>query len=249
VTIFTNHTFPTLPAPAGTTGPPAGSPKPANTARPTIAGTATVGVSLLAAKGSWSGKSPMAYHYAWQRCDALGSGCRPIKTAHKATYVVRAVDLGYTIRVAVTASNKSGKATALSVVTNAVALGKPLPRPRHIVGTAKADYLAGGGGNDTILGRGGNDTILGGAGNDLLEGGPGNDVIDGGPGVDRIFGGPGSDTIYAVDGVKDTIDCGPGRDHAVVDKIDVVQNCELITYGSPPATGTSGGGTSGTAGP
>jgi hypothetical protein len=150
--------------------------------------------------------------------------------------------------VAVTVSNKLGKATALSAATGAVSLGKPLPRGRHIVGSNKADYLAGGGGNDTILGRGGNDTILGGAGNDLLEGGPGNDVIDGGPGRDRILGGPGSDTIQDVDGEKETIDCGSGRDHAIVDKTDVVRSCELVTFGTPAATGTSGGGASGATG-
>jgi hypothetical protein len=242
VTAITNHTFPTLPAPAT----PKQNPKPANSAPPAITGAATVGTALLASNGTWTGQLPLVYRYAWQRCDALGSACRPIRKAHKPSYKLVAADLGDTIRVAVTVSNSAGKATALSIVTAAVALGKPLPRGRHIVGSKKADYLAGGGGNDTILGRGGNDTILGGAGNDLLEGGAGNDVIDGGPGRDRIFGGPGSDTIQDVDGVKDTIDCGPGRDHAIVDKIDVVKSCELVTYGTPAATGTSGGGTTGT---
>jgi large repetitive protein len=241
VTAVTNHTFPTLPAPVA----PKQNPKPVNTAVPTITGTPTVGSIVLASNGTWSGQTPLVYRYAWQRCDALGSACRPIAKAHGASYKLVAADLGDTIRVAVTASNKSGKATALSVVTVAISLGKPLPHGRHIVGSNRADYLAGGGGNDTILGRGGNDTILGGAGNDLLEGGPGNDVIDGGPGRDRIFGGPGNDTIDAVDGERDVIDCGPGRDHAIVDRIDVIKNCELITYGTPPATtsGSAGAGT------
>jgi Tol biopolymer transport system component len=248
VTAVTNHTFPTLPAPSAATGGTNQATKPANTGKPVISGTTTVGTALLASKGIWSGQAPLAYRYAWQRCDALGSGCRPIAKAHRASYKLVAADLGDTIRVAVTVSNKLGKATALSAATGAVSLGKPLPRGRHIVGSSKADYLAGGGGNDTILGRGGNDTILGGAGNDLLEGGPGNDVIDGGPGRDRIFGGPGSDTIQDVDGEKETIDCGPGRDHAIVDKTDVVRSCELVTFGTPAATGTSGGGGSGTTG-
>jgi hypothetical protein len=236
VAAFTNHTFPTIPAPAQ----PKQNPKPINTARPSISGAAMVGTVLLAANGTWTGQTPLVYRYAWQRCDALGSKCRPIRKAHKVSYKLVAADLGDTIRVAVTTSNGAGRATALSVVTPAVALGKPLPRGRHIVGTSKADYLAGGGGNDTIVGRGGNDTILGGAGNDLLEGGPGNDVIDGGPGRDRILGGPGSDTIQDVDGEKDTIDCGPGRDHAIVDKIDVLKGCELVTYGTPATSGTAG---------
>ena len=69
---------------------------------------------------------------------------------------------------------------------------------------------------------GGNDTILGGAGDDRIDGGAGNDVITGGSGADRLFGGPGSDTIYAADGERDVIDCGAGRDRAVVDSFDKV---------------------------
>ena len=65
---------------------------------------------------------------------------------------------------------------------------------------------------------------------------------------DRFVGENASAKPFGLPGVKDTIDCGPGRDHAVVDKIDVVENCELITYGSPPAASTPGGGTSGTTG-
>ncbi|HEX7083575.1 MAG TPA: hypothetical protein VF186_05640 [Gaiellaceae bacterium] len=239
VTIFTNHTFPTLPAPQAAKP----SPEPANARPPAVTGDSTVGATLLASRGTWTGDAPLHYRYSWQRCDALGSRCHAIRGARRASYVPRAADIGFTLRVSVTASNKAGKKTAVSAITDAIALGKPLPRPRHIVGTAKADYLPGGGGNDTIDGRGGNDTILGGAGDDVLRGGAGNDVIDGGPGNDRIFGGPGGDTIRAADGAVDTIDCGTGHDHAIVDRDDKLVGCELVTYASAPAAKPGAGAT------
>lgn len=227
VVAISNHTFPTLPAAAAKV---TGASAPANTSVPTIAGPPTVGAALAAAAGIWSGSTPMSFAYSWKRCDATGTACRRIAHATKSEYAVGAADIGSTLRVAVTARNAAGKLTVTSDVTDTVDRSRPAPRGRHIRGTARSDYLPGGGGNDVIDGRGGNDTILGGAGDDTLSGGAGNDVIDGGPGRDRIFGGPGSDTIRAVDGTRDVIDCGPGRDRAYVDRVDVVKNCEVVTY-------------------
>jgi Ca2+-binding RTX toxin-like protein len=65
-------------------------------------------------------------------------------------------------------------------------------------------------------------------------------VITGGAGADKIFGGLGSDTIYAADGERDVIDCGDGRDRAIVDSVDVVnKNCEVVqtVTSSPPSSG------------
>jgi Tol biopolymer transport system component len=102
-------------------------------------------------------------------------------------------------------------------------------KANHLTGTAKADLIEAGGGNDWVNGGAGNDQIYGGSGNDTLYGGPGNDLLNGGPGLDKIFGGPGNDTIRAADGVKDTIDCGTGRDVVYADKHDkVAKNCEVV---------------------
>jgi len=95
-------------------------------------------------------------------------------------------------------------------------------------GTARADRLTGSSANDVLYGLGGADVLLGRKGNDVLYGGRGNDVLDGGPGADRLFGGPGNDTLRARDGRRDLVDCGPGRDTAVVDRIDRVSGCELV---------------------
>lgn len=50
-------------------------------------------------------------------------------------------------------------------------------------------------------------------------------------GNDTLSGGPGNDTIHARDGHRDVIDCGPGRDVAFVDPVDLVRGCERVVRG------------------
>ena len=105
-------------------------------------------------------------------------------------------------------------------------------------GGAGNDSVNGAGGNDTISGGTGNDTLNGGAGNDRITGGPGNDSINGeagddtltgGPGRDTISGGIGNDTVDTRDGVADLVNCGAGRDIALVDGRDIVRpGCESV---------------------
>jgi hypothetical protein len=216
---ITNHTFPIVDkqhfAPSAATSP-------------TVAGTAGLGRQLTANIGVYSGDAPVKTAFTWQRCDATGRACRLIAGATKIVYFPTSSDVGYTLRITVTATNGYGNLVVQSDPTEAIAGVPPHRRGRHIVGTSRADYLAGGGFDDVILGMGGNDTIPGGAGDDRLDGGAGNDVITGGSGADRLRGGPGSDTIYAADGERDVVDCGAGRDRAVVDPFDTVVNCEVV---------------------
>ena len=102
------------------------------------------------------------------------------------------------------------------------------PGNDNIFGGPGNDRISGGRGNDILSGGRGNDVISGGPGNDTLSGGPGNDVIYGGPGNNTIHGGPGTDTIHARDGHRDVVDCGPGRDVAFVDPVDLVRGCERV---------------------
>jgi virginiamycin B lyase len=90
------------------------------------------------------------------------------------------------------------------------------------------DVLYGGPGNDLLYGGSGNDRLFGGSGNDRLYGGPGNDRINPGPGRDHVFAGPGNDRIFSRDGRRDVIDCGPGHDIAIVDRIDRTRRCETV---------------------
>jgi hypothetical protein len=49
--------------------------------------------------------------------------------------------------------------------------------------------------------------------------------------ADRLSGGAGNDRVTAVDGKRDAVDCGPGRDTAVVDSHDRVRGCEHVLRG------------------
>ena len=93
---------------------------PKNTDPPTISGTPKVGQELTANEGSWTG-NPTAYAYQWQRCDADVAACASVVGATGKTYGVRIADLGYRLRVAVTARNAKGTATANSAITALVA--------------------------------------------------------------------------------------------------------------------------------
>jgi hypothetical protein len=221
----TNHTFPVVDKPHFA---------PSVATQPAIAGTALPGRQLTAYTGSYNGDAPLTSVLHWYRCDATGEACHAIAHATKVVYQPVDDDIGYTIRLFVTSTNAYGSLVTKSEPTVAVAATPPNVEGRHIVGTSKRDYLAGGGHDDWIEGSGGNDTILGGAGYDRLYGGAGSDVITGGSGADKVYGGAGSDSIDVVDGERDTVDCGDGADHVVADPVDVVaKNCEVVVRKVP----------------
>lgn len=123
--------------------------------------------------------------------------------------------------------------------------------PDVIVGSAGADRIEAGGGADLVCAGDGRDRILGGrgadrlfgeAGDDRMSGGVGNDRVDGGAGNDRLLeredsgkgqdrlsGGPGRDRIVTAGRQRDGVDCGKGRDVAIVDVLDRVRRCEQVT--------------------
>jgi Ca2+-binding RTX toxin-like protein len=80
-----------------------------------------------------------------------------------------------------------------------------------ILGTPRADVIAGAGTNDRIRGGRGNDVICGGRGNDRLSGGPGRDRVFGNSGRDRASGDGGRDSVDGGSG-PDSLTGGPGRD-------------------------------------
>jgi hypothetical protein len=82
---------------------------------------------VSATTGSWSG-SPTGYGYQWQRCDSSGAGCAPISGGTSSSYAVQSADIGFTLRVAVSASNTAGSATSTSVQT-VVVTAAPAPAP------------------------------------------------------------------------------------------------------------------------
>ena len=98
---------------------------PANTSVPTISGTAAQGNTLAASSGGWSGTTPMTFTYAWQRCDSAGANCATISGATSQTYTLVTAEAGHRDRVAVTARNSAGSATANSAATSVVAGATP----------------------------------------------------------------------------------------------------------------------------
>jgi hypothetical protein len=103
---------------AGQTPPPPAPSAPANTQAPSISGTPTVGRTLAAAPGTWSGTAPIGYAYQWQRCAAA---CTAIARATTSTYKVTSTDRRARLRVLVTASNAAGRAQAVSSQVGPVA--------------------------------------------------------------------------------------------------------------------------------
>lgn len=94
---------------------------PVNSQLPNIAGTPRQGEVLFAATGFWTGATPISYSYRWRRCDPAGNGCSNINGAKNTTYRLVHEDAGRRIRVAVTAKNHDGSATAVSGPTDVVA--------------------------------------------------------------------------------------------------------------------------------
>jgi RTX calcium-binding nonapeptide repeat (4 copies) len=66
------------------------------------------------------------------------------------------------------------------------------------------------------------------SGNDRLYGDSGSDQLTGGLGQDHLFGGRGTDRIDAVDGKRDFVVRGPGRDVVEADPLDVTSGCEAV---------------------
>jgi len=100
-------------------GRAASSARPSPKTPPTISGTAEVGLTLIAVRGTWNGK-PTSFQFQWNRCDATGAACIGIGSATAKIYTPTTADIGHTLRVSVTAKNGSGSATASSAATGVI---------------------------------------------------------------------------------------------------------------------------------
>ena len=105
---------------AATTASSRPSAAPVNSVEPTISGVPLVGNTLTAHRGSWTGKQPINFGYAWGRCDQNGGNCSQIVGAVDSTYKLTSSDVGSSIRVRVIAKNSDGKTTADSNATGVV---------------------------------------------------------------------------------------------------------------------------------
>ncbi|MEN9731089.1 MAG: hypothetical protein RL488_399 [Actinomycetota bacterium] len=119
---FNGGVTPSLPAPVT---------KPVVRVAASVAGTAKVGKTLTAGKGSWTGAS-ITYTYKWYRCTvvakttsaaapAAAAKCSVISGATTASHKVVTADVGKYLRVLVTARNSAGSVLSLSKSTTAKA--------------------------------------------------------------------------------------------------------------------------------
>lgn len=128
--------------------------------------------------------------------------------------------------------NVSGKSFSVALIgigTNAttcppnnssgVACQLITPTRWRLTGSTQADRISAGPGADVLIGDAGDDRMDGNAGADHLTGGSGRDILR---------GGSGNDYIDARDRARgDVIDCGPGRDIAIVNPGDRTKSCEI----------------------
>jgi hypothetical protein len=106
---------------------------PRNTSRPTISGETRVGEALTANDGSWTG-NPTGFSYQWQRCDVDAIVCGNVPGATGKAYGVRAADVGFRLRVEVTARNAAGTGTARSAPSGIVVPSTPITNARPTIG-------------------------------------------------------------------------------------------------------------------
>ena len=111
-------------------GGAASSVAPKNTAPPTLSGTPEEGQTLTANPGTYSGTTPITYVYYFRRCDKTGGSCSDISgSTTQKTYKLTSADVGNTVRVRVTATNKDGSANATSVPTAVIQKATVTPPP------------------------------------------------------------------------------------------------------------------------
>lgn len=130
---------------SGSGGPPA------NTGLPSVSGAATIGQTLVASQGSWSG-SPTEYEYTWTRDGA------PIPGAKGRSYATVAADSGHQIAVSVKA--KTASAIAPSSATAAVSGVPTLTVPAGALGLYSVIKTTGWAGNCLQVRRSSDNTTL-----------------------------------------------------------------------------------------
>lgn len=98
---------------------------PVNTSIPLVSGSALVGSVAMVHPGSWTGRQPIAFSYAWLRCNSAGGECVGIGGATGRSYRLTSSDVNHKLRVNVTARNAVASVTVLSSESGVVSV--PLP--------------------------------------------------------------------------------------------------------------------------
>jgi hypothetical protein len=88
--------------------------------QPSVTGKPQELQSLAALPGTWAGTTPISIGYQWRRCDPQGATCSDILGATGSVYTPTSADVGFTIRVLVTASNVAGNQLVVQAPYNQV---------------------------------------------------------------------------------------------------------------------------------
>ncbi|MCW3028692.1 MAG: hypothetical protein JWN81_1903 [Solirubrobacterales bacterium] len=129
------------PATSNATAVVAAPPAPVNTGLPTVTGTAQQGQVLTGHNGSWSNE-PTGFAYQWQRCDPAGANCVAISGAIAQTYTLGSADVGFTLRLSVTASNAGGSSAPATSNPTAVVQQAVATFGKTTVGAGTDTFLA-----------------------------------------------------------------------------------------------------------
>ena len=98
--------------------------QPVRATAPTVTGTAHQGLTLTASNGGWS-PAATSYSYQWEHATPGSNKWTEISDATSSSYVPAASDVGDSLRVLVTGSDKSGPGAAFSTATATVPSGAP----------------------------------------------------------------------------------------------------------------------------
>ena len=127
------------------------STSPVNTSLPLISGSLSVGHTLQASTGGWTGLSTNAFGYQWSRCNTNGTSCASISGATGQSYGVGNVDVGNGLRVSVTATNATGATSATSAssaitarIPQTASFNAVLRAAQEVNGTHRTSFRAAG---------------------------------------------------------------------------------------------------------
>jgi hypothetical protein len=101
--------------------------KPRSLMPPSAIGDAVIGSVLTGTSGDWAGDA--TFTFQWQRCEQPATTCTDVAGATAQTYAVSDTDVGFALRVSVTATNRFGASTVSSAPTPAVEAPPPPPPP------------------------------------------------------------------------------------------------------------------------
>jgi hypothetical protein len=100
---------------------------PVSASLPVISGSASVGQTLQASTGTWTGATPTGFTFQWNRCNSDGTSCSGISGATGQSYGVGQADLGMAVKVTVNATNATGSTSVTSTATQITRVVAPLP--------------------------------------------------------------------------------------------------------------------------